>query len=60
MCIAMGGSITGEHGVGLEKKAFLPDMFDEPTMQLMKRIRQAMDPSLISNPDKMFPGDSTH
>jgi len=60
MCIAMGGSITGEHGVGLEKRTFLPDMFDAPTMELMKQIRKAMDPSLISNPDKMFPGDSSH
>lgn len=56
MCIAMGGSITGEHGVGMEKREYLPAMFDEPTMQMMHRLRAAFDPKLISNPGKMFPG----
>ncbi|MCP4890799.1 MAG: FAD-linked oxidase C-terminal domain-containing protein [Rubripirellula sp.] len=56
LCIEMGGSITGEHGVGMEKRDFLPEMFDEPTMRMMHRIRAAMDPKLIANPGKMFPG----
>ena len=56
MCIAMGGSITGEHGVGMEKRDYLPDMFDEPTIALMHRLRKAFDPKTISNPGKMFPG----
>ena len=56
MCIAMGGSITGEHGVGMEKRAYLPEMFDEPTIALMHRLRHAFDPKTISNPGKMFPG----
>ena len=57
MCIQMGGSITGEHGVGMEKRDFLGDMFDDPTVALMHRIRRAFDPAEISNPGKMFPGE---
>lgn len=57
MCIAMGGSITGEHGVGMEKRDYLPAMFDESTVELMHRIHDAFDPKQISNPGKVFPGD---
>ena len=52
----MGGSITGEHGVGMEKRDFLPEMFDEPTVEMMHRLRSAFDPKTIANPGKMFPG----
>lgn len=55
MCVAMGGSITGEHGVGVEKRDYLPEMYDEPTMNLMHRLRSAFDPKTIANPGKMFP-----
>ncbi|NND95875.1 MAG: FAD-binding protein [Pirellulaceae bacterium] len=56
MCIQMGGSITGEHGVGMEKRDYLPEMFDPPTIAIMHRLRNAFDPKQISNPGKMFPG----
>jgi len=56
LCIEMGGSITGEHGVGMEKRQFLPEMFDGPTVALMDRLRRAFDPKLVANPGKMFPG----
>jgi glycolate oxidase len=56
MCIEMGGSITGEHGVGMEKRDYLPEMFNEEEMDCLKRIRAAFDPLGISNPGKMFPG----
>lgn len=56
MCIDMGGSITGEHGVGVEKRNYLPEMFGEDEMDLMKKIRAAFDPKGIANPGKMFPG----
>jgi len=56
VCIKMGGSITGEHGVGMEKRSYMPDMFSEDDMNAMQRIRQALDPASISNPGKMFPG----
>jgi glycolate dehydrogenase FAD-linked subunit len=56
MCVEMGGSITGEHGIGMEKRDFLPDMFSPAEIDLMKRIRAAFDPYEIANPGKMFPG----
>ncbi len=59
MCIGMGGSITGEHGVGIEKRAFLPEQFNEDDMETMHRLRLAMDPKEIANRGKMFPGDAS-
>lgn len=56
MCIAFGGSITGEHGVGMEKKAYLPSMSGPDDVATMQRIRHAIDPLEISDPGKMFPG----
>jgi len=56
MCVEMGGSITGEHGIGVEKRDFLPDMFSPAEIDLMKRLRAAFDPLEIANPGKMFPG----
>jgi glycolate oxidase len=56
MCVEMGGSITGEHGVGVEKRDYLPDMFNDDEMDCMKRLRAAFDPHGIANPGKMFPG----
>jgi glycolate oxidase len=56
MCIEMGGSITGEHGIGVEKREYLPEMFSADEVDCMKRIRAAFDPLGISNPGKMFPG----
>ncbi len=56
MCVEMGGSITGEHGVGMEKRDYLPEMFDQPTIAMMHRLRSAFDPHLVANPGKMFPG----
>jgi glycolate oxidase len=54
MCIRLGGSITGEHGVGVEKRAYLPLMYAEPDMQTMNRLRRAVDPLEISNRGKML------
>lgn len=56
LCIELGGSITGEHGVGVEKREFLGEMFDEDSLQLMHRLRQSVDPHLVANRGKMFPG----
>lgn len=55
MCVDLGGSITGEHGVGLEKRDLLPLMFGRAEMDLFKQIQRTFDPSGISNPGKMFP-----
>lgn len=59
MCIDMGGSITGEHGVGLEKRAYLTPMFGEADVAFMRDVRLAFDPRELANPGKMFPaGDA--
>jgi glycolate oxidase len=54
LCIALGGSITGEHGVGVEKRAYLPLMFSEDDMALMRRLRDAVDPHGLANPGKVL------
>ncbi|MEM8735683.1 MAG: FAD-linked oxidase C-terminal domain-containing protein [Planctomycetota bacterium] len=55
LCVDLGGSITGEHGVGMEKRQFLPEMFSEPSLDCMKRLRLVCDPNEIANRGKMFP-----
>lgn len=55
LCIQMGGSITGEHGIGMEKKAYLTRMFSELDVKTMHNLRLAFDPFEISNRGKMFP-----
>ncbi len=56
MCIRYGGSVTGEHGIGIEKRQYLPQQFDELDVDVMHNIRLAIDPQEISNRGKMFPG----
>ncbi|ADI14687.1 FAD-binding oxidoreductase [Truepera radiovictrix] len=56
LCIQMGGSITGEHGVGLEKRAYLGEQYAEADMDAMLRLRRAIDPRGVANPGKMLPG----
>jgi len=55
LCLAAGGSITGEHGVGEEKKRMMSKMFSEPDLDTMQRVRCAFDPLQLSNPTKVFP-----
>jgi glycolate oxidase len=55
LCVQAGGSITGEHGVGAEKKRFMSLMFAEPDLDTMQLVRCAFDPERISNPGKIFP-----
>ena len=55
LCLAAGGSITGEHGVGEDKKAMMSKMFSEPDLVTMQRVRCAFDPLQLSNPTKVFP-----
>jgi len=55
LCIEAGGSITGEHGVGMDKKKMMSKMFAEPDLVTMQRVRCAFDPLQLSNPTKIFP-----
>jgi len=52
--IELGGTLTGEHGIGLTKKKYLHLEFTPPTIQSMKKIKQAFDPKYLLNPGKMF------
>lgn len=52
--IRLGGTITGEHGVGLAKKDFLPKFAGAGQMRVMRELRRALDPNNILNPGKMF------
>lgn len=54
-CIAAGGSITGEHGVGLDKLPYMSKLFDEPTLTAMCDLRSAFDPEHRANPAKVVP-----
>lgn len=57
LCVSYGGSITGEHGIGVEKRDYLPVMFGEADIDAMHRLRHAFDPQEIANRGKMFPGN---
>src|SRR6266404_4966941 len=54
-CVRAGGSITGEHGVGLDKRDLLPLIFSEKDMETMLLVRAAFDPSGLMNPGKIIP-----
>jgi glycolate oxidase len=58
LCIHYGGSITGEHGIGVEKIEFLSEMFGENDLATMRRVRRALDPLEISNRGKVFVVDA--
>jgi glycolate oxidase len=54
-CVEAGGSITGEHGVGADKRDFMPVMFSEDDLEMMRRLRAAFDPRGLCNPGKVLP-----
>jgi len=54
-CISQGGSITGEHGVGMEKNELIGYQFSDDTLDLMRRFKQLFDPQCRLNPGKMLP-----
>ncbi|MGZ4173946.1 MAG: FAD-linked oxidase C-terminal domain-containing protein [Solirubrobacteraceae bacterium] len=54
-CVDAGGSITGEHGVGVDKKDYMPAMFSEHDLEAFQRLRCAFDPHGLANPGKVMP-----
>ena len=54
-CVEAGGSITGEHGVGADKKEFMPKMFSEDSLEVMQSVRDALDPKRCVTRAKSFP-----
>lgn len=57
VCIAAGGTVTGEHGVGLDKIRYLPLVFDAETLDAMRRVQEIFDPHGYANPGKVLPPD---
>ncbi|MGH3390051.1 MAG: FAD-linked oxidase C-terminal domain-containing protein [Actinomadura sp.] len=55
LCIEHGGSITGEHGVGVDKARYMPRMFTDADLDTMQMVRCAFDPAGLCNPGKVFP-----
>lgn len=58
-CVELGGALTGEHGIGTEKKESLPMMYSEDDQAQMKKVRDVFNPQHLLNPHKVFPSGST-
>ncbi|MFL5297881.1 MAG: FAD-linked oxidase C-terminal domain-containing protein [Phenylobacterium sp.] len=55
LCVAVGGVLTGEHGVGVEKRDLMGEMFNDTDLACQQRVKCAFDPDLLLNPGKVFP-----
>jgi glycolate oxidase len=55
LCVEVGGCLTGEHGVGVEKRDLMPFQFAEHELEQQRRIKSAFDPDWLLNPSKVFP-----
>ena len=55
LCVEVGGVLTGEHGVGIEKRDLMPVMFTDADLKQQQRVKCAFDPGLLLNPGKVFP-----
>jgi len=55
LCVAVGGVLTGEHGVGIEKRDLMTEMFTEDDLKQQQRVKCAFDPNALLNPGKVFP-----
>lgn len=54
-CVELGGTISGEHGIGIDKREAMRWLFSAETLALFRRIKQALDPENLCNPDKLIP-----
>lgn len=54
-CVELGGSLSGEHGIGLDKRDAMAWLFSGETLNLFRRVKDALDPANLSNPDKLIP-----
>lgn len=59
LCVKVGGSLSGEHGIGADKKCYMPNMFTDIDLETMQYIRTAFNPKGLANPDKIFPTPRT-
>lgn len=59
LCVKVGGSISGEHGIGADKRCYMPEMFSKTDLETMLWVRQVFNPKGLANPDKIFPTPRT-
>lgn len=59
LCVKMGGSLSGEHGIGSDKNCYMPYMFNETDLETMQWIREVFNPNNLANPGKLFPTPRT-
>lgn len=59
LCVAVGGSISGEHGIGADKRCYMPNMFSETDLETMTWVRSVFNPKGLANPEKIFPTPKT-
>jgi len=59
LCVQVGGSISGEHGIGADKRCYMPEMFTETDLETMQWVRETFNPQGIANPGKIFPTPRT-
>lgn len=59
LCVRAGGSISGEHGIGADKRCYMPDMFSATDLDTMQWVRAAFNPKELANPGKVFPTPRT-
>ena len=55
LALALGGALSGEHGIGLSKRGFMADAYDRATLEAMRAVKHALDPDYILNPGKLLP-----
>lgn len=59
LCVKVGGSISGEHGIGADKRCYMPEMFSETDLETMQWVRTVFNPKGLANPTKIFPTPRT-
>lgn len=59
LCVRAGGSLSGEHGIGVDKNCYMPEMFNEIDLETMQYIRSCFNPKGLANPGKVFPTPKT-
>ncbi|MEM6436652.1 MAG: glycolate oxidase subunit GlcD [Cyanobacteria bacterium P01_D01_bin.115] len=59
LCVQVGGSISGEHGIGADKRCYMPDMFSATDLETMQWVRTSWNPKGLANPTKIFPTPRT-
>ena len=55
VCVDAGGALSGEHGIGIEKKEFMDLVFDENDLDVMMQVKNVFNPKGLLNPSKIFP-----